>query len=135
MKLFRLFRTLPLFAALALAPPALASCSILQTANKIVTGNVSDVAPVTMNVAKKALAATHTSHKAVADGLVLLVKGGYITPGSNSALTIRKWLDESEALLVAADKLVALGDARGIENKISAANVLIAKVQNAFGGT
>lgn len=138
MKSLHCLRAIGVAFALLFAPPMLTGCSAVSLPTWIVpatTGSVSDVIPAAMNDAKQALAIAHTSHKGVAVALTHAVAAGWLVPGSDVAITARKWLDESEAILVAADKLVALGDARGIEAKISAASALIAQVQGIIGGS
>ncbi len=105
----------------------LPGCTALQVAN----GTVTDVAPQAMLAAKKALIAAHSLHEAAADALTIaattnLCKG-------TCAVQAKGYLDQSEAYLVAADKLVALGDAPGIEAKISGATALLSQVEALTG--
>lgn len=116
---------------LSISGPMLGGCSFLGKVVTASTGTVSDVAPDTMLAAKKGLIAAHDTHEAAALALTLAANSG-VVHGAN-AVTAKKWLDDSEAYLSAADDLVALGDAPGIEAKISAANTLSAKVQGLIG--
>lgn len=95
------------------------------------SGTIASVAPAAMNAAKKGLTAAHLTHEAAADALTIAANAGLLH-GTNAA-TAKKWLDDSEVYLKAADKLVALGDAPGIEAKIGAANALVAQIQKAVG--
>ncbi len=111
---------------------SLGGCSALQTATAATTGTIGSLAPAAMNTAKKALTLSHSLHEASADALTIAAKSGLCHAGC--AATGKIYLDQSEAYLVAADKLVALGDAPGIEAKISSATALISQVQALSSG-
>lgn len=95
------------------------------------TGSVSQVAPQPMIAAKKALVAAHGLHEATADALTAAANANLCH--AVCASDAKKYLDQSAAYLSAADHLVALGDAQGIESKISGAVALIANVNNLLG--
>lgn len=114
----------PVLAGLFLLP----GCSTLGAAT---TGTIASVAPDSVNTAKKALTAAHDLHRVTADFLVVAATSNLCHAACAS--TAKTYLDQSEAYLVAADKLVALGDAAGIEAKISAATGLISQVQSLIG--
>ena len=118
-------------APLVLAIFVLPGCSTLGALSAASTGTISSVAPDTVNVAKKALTAAHTLHQATADFLKISAQTNLCHAACAS--TAKNYLDQSEAYLVAADQLVALGDAPGIEAKITAATTLIASVQSLVG--
>jgi hypothetical protein len=118
-------------APLILATFVLPGCSSLQALGAAASGTISSVAPDTVNVAKRALTAVHDLHRGTADFLAIAAKSNLCH--STCAATAKVWLDQSEAALVAADKLVALGDAPGIEAKITAATGLISQVQSLIG--
>lgn len=107
---------------------ALSGCAAATTVGQAVTGSVASVAPDAVNSAKKALTAAHALHEASADVLTAAAKSGVCH--ATCAVAAKAYLDQSEAYLVAADKLVALGDAPGIEAKISASTALISQIQN-----
>lgn len=109
----------------------LTSCSSLEAVGSAAAGTISSVAPDAMNAAKKALTASHALHEAAADALTAAANSGLCV--KTCASTSKTYLDQSEAYLVAADKLVALGDAPGIEAKISSATSLISQVQSLIG--
>ena len=113
-------------AALFLAIP---SCGPLGTA---VTGTVTQVAPDAMAAAKKGLIAAHGLHEAAADGLAAAANANVCK--ATCATQAKAYLDQSEALLKAADSLVALGDAPGINAKISGASALISQVNGLLAG-
>lgn len=117
---------LPLVALLALSP--IGACAQLTQAT---TGSVASVAPDTVNTAKKALTAAHEVHRVTADFLVIAANTNLCH--ATCASKANDYLDRSEAALVAADKLIALGDAVGTEAQIVAATSLIADVQNLVG--
>ena len=117
----------PLVAALFLLP----GCSTLGALGAASTGTIASVAPDTVNQAKKALTAAHDLHRGPADFLVIAAQTNLCH--ATCASTAKTYLDQSEAYLVAADKLVALGDAPGIEAKIASATSLISAVQNLIG--
>lgn len=119
-----------LLIALSLAA-ALGGCTTLQTLDKAANGTVTDVAPQAMVTAKKALIAAHGLHEAAADVAVAAANGGVCV--GTCASQAKSAIDKSESLLVAADKLVALGDARGINAKIGDATALISQVQTLAG--
>lgn len=105
----------------------LTGCDTLTGAYDMLTGTVTSVAPDAMQAAQKALAAGHLAHEAAADAATVAARSG-VLHGQN-ALTVKTWIDTSENYLTAADALVALGDAAGIEAKVSGANKLISQVQ------
>lgn len=107
---------------------ALSGCSALQTVTAATGGTIASVAPDSVNVAKKALTAAHDLHKATADFLTIAAQTNLCHAACAS--TAKNLLDQSEAYLVSGDKLVALGDAPGIEAKITAATALISQVQS-----
>lgn len=107
-------------------------CEGLQTVSQAATGTISSVAPDAVNTAKKSLTAAHDLHKATADFLTIAATSNLCH--ATCASTAKQYLDQSEAYLVAGDKLVALGDAPGIEAKVSAATSLISQVQSLVSG-
>lgn len=117
--------------ALIAITPLLGACPAATTAVTATTGSVSDVAPDAMMAAKKGLIAAHSTHEAAAIGLRIAAQSG-VLHGTDAAKA-KDILDQSEAYLTAADNLVALGDAQGIEAKISLANTLSAQVQALIG--
>lgn len=117
---------------LILALAGLSGCTALQAATAATTGTISSLAPAAMLSAKKGLTAAHLAHEAAADGLIIAAKTGVLH--GSAASTAKVWLDQSESYLIAADAAAKLGDAPGIQDKISSANTLIAKVQAAIGG-
>lgn len=120
------FLAIPVIAFLALS-----GCSSFGTLTAATVGTVSSVAPTAMNAAKKALTAAHLLHEAAADALTAAAQSNVCH--AQCATTAKLYLDQSEAYLVAGDKLIALGDAPGIEAKISAATGLISQVQSLIG--
>jgi hypothetical protein len=84
-----------------------------------------------MLAAKKSLIAAHALHEAAADAL-LAAANANVCKGQ-CAVTAKQYLDQSAAGLAAADNLVALGDAQGIEAKIAGATALISQVQTLIG--
>lgn len=116
--------TLSLFVAFT----PVTACTALQGAT---TGSVASVAPDTVNTAKKALIAAHELHRVTADFLTIAANTNLCH--ATCASQAKSYLDQSEAALVAADKLVATGDAVGIEAKITSATSLIASVQALVG--
>lgn len=110
---------------------SLGGCSTLQALDSAANGTASDVAPQAMITAKKALIATHGLHEAAADVAVAAANGGFCV--GTCASKAKDAIDKSEAILLAADKLVALGDARGINAKVGDAAALIAQVQTLAG--
>lgn len=117
--------------ALALGLIILPACSQLNAVGAATTGSVSSVAPDAVNTAKKALTAAHDLHRATADFLTIAATTNLCH--SVCASQAKVYLDQSEAALVAADKLVVLGDAVGVEAKITAATALISDVQALVG--
>lgn len=109
----------------------LSACSTLQALGAASTGTIASVAPDAVNAAKKALTAAHDLHMAAAEALTAAANAKVCT--ATCAVSAKAYLDQSEAYLVAADKLVALGDAPGIEAKVSAATTLVAQVQSLLG--
>lgn len=109
----------------------LSGCSSLGALGAASTGTLASVAPDTVNTAKKALIAAHDLHRVTADFLTIAANSNLCH--ASCAIQAKLYLDQSEAYLVAADKLVALGDAPGIEAKISGASALIAQVNSLIG--
>lgn len=109
----------------------LSGCSSLGALGAISTGSVASFSPDSVNVAKKALIAAHDLHRVTADFLTIAANSNLCH--ASCATQAKLYLDQSEAYLVAADKLVALGDASGIEAKISSVTALIAQVQSLIG--
>lgn len=109
----------------------LSGCSSLGALGAASTGTLASVAPDTVNTAKRALTAAHDLHRVTADFLTIAATSNLCH--ASCATQAKLYLDQSEAYLVAADKLVALGDAPGIEAKISGATALIAQVQSLIG--
>lgn len=114
--------------AFALCLPLLGGCGQAQVA---ATGTVTQAAPQTMLAAKKSLIAAHALHEAAADALTAAANAN-ICKGA-CASDAKRYLDQSENALKAADSLVALGDAQGIELKISGAIALISQTQALIG--
>lgn len=114
-----------------LAVLSLSGCTAVEALGSATTGTITQAIPDTMNDTKKALTAAHALHKTTADFLVVAATTNLCH--ATCASTAKGYLDQSEAYLVAADKLVALGDAPGIEAKISAATLLISQVQGLVG--
>ncbi len=119
----RTFLAVPVVAILALS-----GCATVTAAT---TGSAASVAPTAMNAAKKALTAAHLLHEAAADALTAAAKSNVCHAAC--AATAKIYLDQSEAALVAGDRLIAVGDAPGVESKISAATALISQVQSIIG--
>lgn len=118
--------------AIALIPLlSLSGCGALGAVGAATTGTIASVAPDSVNVAKRALTAAHDLHKTTADFLTIAATSNLCH--ATCASTAKVWLDQSEAYLVAADKLAALGDAPGIELKIKASSALLASIQNLIG--
>lgn len=115
-------------AALITSIILLSGCSGLGTVAEAAGGTISSVAPDTINTAKRALTAAHDLHRVTADFLTISATSNLCH--ASCATQAKLYLDQSESYLVAADKLVALGDAPGIEAKISGATALIAQVQS-----
>jgi hypothetical protein len=115
-----------ILAAFLITAP-LGGCAALQAG----AGTISQVAPDTVAKAKKALTAAHDLHRGVADFLTVAATTNlcHATCASKAKL----WLDQSETALVDADKLLALGDAPGVEIKIALATSLIGQIQSQIG--
>lgn len=109
----------------------LSGCSSLGALGAVSTGTLASVVPDTVNTAKRALIAAHDLHRVTADFLTIAATSNLCH--ASCATQAKLYLDQSEAYLVAADKLVALGDAPGIEAKISAATALVAQCQSLIG--
>lgn len=107
---------------------ALSGCAAASTVGQAITGSVATVAPGAMQSAEKALTAAHALHEASADVLTAAAKSGVCH--ATCAITAKAYLDQSETILIAADSLVKLGDAVGIEAKIASATALISQIQN-----
>lgn len=120
--------TYAIILSLFLLAPPIAACAQLQGA---ATGSVASVAPDTVNSAKKALTAAHELHRVTADFLTIAANTNLCH--ATCASQAKTYLDQSEAALVAADKLVVLGDAVGTEARIAAATTLIADVNALVG--
>jgi len=121
----------PVILAASLALSGCGSLGALGALGAATSGTIASVAPDTVNVAKKALTAAHDLHRGTADFLVIAAQTNLCH--ASCATQAKLYLDQSEAALVAADKLVALGDAPGIEAKITAATTLISQVQSLIG--
>ncbi len=118
-------------APFALSLFLLSGCSGLGTIAEVAGGTISSVAPDTINIAKQALTAAHDAHASTARLLTIAAQTNLCHAAC--AATAKVWLDQSEAALVAGDKLIALGDAPGIEAKITSASALLASVQALIG--
>ena len=118
-------------AALILALFILPGCQGLNTVLGATSGSVASVAPDTVNKAKQALTAAHELHKVTADFLTIAATTNLCH--ATCASTAKTYLDQSEAALVAADTAIKLGDAVGVEAKISTATTLISQVQALVG--
>ena len=97
----------------------------------LLTAPLASQAPVAMADVKKALIAAHEVHASTARFLTIAANTNLCH--ATCASTSKTLLDESEAYLVAADNLVALGDAPGIQAKISSATALIANINSLIG--
>lgn len=108
----------------------LPACSDIQN---IGAGNapISSVSPQEFNAAKKALTSAHLVHKTVADFLVIAAQSNLCH--ATCASQAKALLDQSEAVLVAADQAVVTGDAKSIEDKIAAATALVGQIQTLIG--
>lgn len=109
----------------------LLGCSGLGTVTQAATGTIASVAPDAVNKAKAALTAAHQLHATTADFLTIAAQTNLCH--SACAITAKGYLDQSEAGLKAADGLVALGDAPGIEAKIAASSALMAQINSLIG--
>ncbi len=114
---------------LAFSP--VAACAQLQGTGTAATGTVTQVAPKAMLAAKKALIAAHALHEAAADALIAAANSNICK--STCASDAKRYLDQSATYLKSADDLVALGDAEGIEAKISGATALLSQIQGLMG--
>ncbi len=111
-----------------------AGCADIQALGTIGTaasGTVSQAAPNATLAVKNALIATHGLHEGVAKFMKVMFDSD-ICKGT-CASQAKIYLDQSEALLNAADDLVKLGDTPGIQAKIAAATALISKTQALVG--
>jgi len=117
--------------ALVLCLPLLGGCQGLTTTGTAANGTVTQVAPQAMLAAKKSLIAAHALHEGAADALTAAANANLCK--GTCASQAKTYLDQSEAGLRAADNLVALGDAPGIEAKIAGATSLISQVQTLLG--
>lgn len=113
---------------LALSLPLLGGCDKIQTAS---TGTVTQVAPSTMLTAKKSLIAAHALHQAAAESLTAAANANLCK--ARCAVDAKRLLNQSADGLKAADNLVALGDAEGVQAKIGGATALISQVQALIG--
>lgn len=127
--LHRLAISLALAFSLTLAP----GCSSIAQINAVAgpTGTIASVAPEVMNKAKQALTAAHNIHKSTAVFLTIAADSNLCTGKCASQAKI--YLVTSHEALIAADRLVALGDAPGINAKIVAATALLASAQALVG--
>lgn len=110
---------------------ALPGCSSLQALGQASTGTIASVAPDEFNAAKRSLTAAHDLHASTARFLTIAANSNLCT--RTCAVTAKDYLDRSEAALKAADALIALGDAPGINAKITTASLLLANVQALIG--
>lgn len=125
-------RRMLLFAgALAVCVP-LYACDTLSQTLKVFEPDqsLSTVAPVTMATAKKGLAAVHKGHEAAGAWLEFAADARLVH--GDTAKAVHGWFDQSTKLIADADALEALGDAKGVEDKVLAAKALLDKV-NAQG--
>lgn len=118
-------------AAIVLSLFFLPACTQLDTVLGATSGSIASVAPDTVNAAKQALTAAHQLHKVTADFLTIAATTNLCH--AVCASTAKTFLDQSEAALVAADTAIKLGDAVGVEAKISVATTLISQTQALFG--
>lgn len=118
-------------APLVLTLFTLSACSTVDAVAGATSGSVASVAPQVTNTVKKALTAAHDLHKSTAVFLTIAAQTNLCH--ATCASTAKIYLDQSENYLVAADKLVVLGDAPDIEAKITAATALIANVNLLIG--
>ncbi len=115
--------------ALSLLAP-LPACSSLQAVGAGSTP-ISSVAPAEFAKAKQALTSAHLVHKTVADFLVIAANSDLCKAAC--AVQAKTLLDQSEAVLQAADAAVATGDAKSIEDKIASATALTGQLQTLIG--
>jgi len=92
---------------------------------------ISSTAPAEFNQAKKALTAAHLVHKTTADFLVIAANSDLCK--GQCAVQAKTLLDQSYAILLAADAAIATGDAKAINDKIAAATALVGKIQSLIG--
>lgn len=121
----------PATAAIITALFLLPACTQLEAMRAATSGTISSVAPDSVNTAKRLLTAAHEAHRVTAD---------FLADAANSnlchrtcAVTAKKYLDQSEAALKAADTAIALGDAPGVEAKIATATALISQINGLMG--
>jgi hypothetical protein len=116
--------------AFTICLPLLGGCEGVQA---IGAGNapISSVAPAEFNKIKQALTAAHLVHKTTADFLVIAADSNLCK--STCALKAKELLNQSAAILAAADAAVVTGDARSIEAKIAAATALVGQIQSLIG--
>ncbi len=100
-------------------------------ATQALTGSVSQVAPDAVNAAKKALTAAHDLHRGAAIFLTIAAQSNLCH--ATCAVQAKTYLDQSEAALVAGDTAIKLGDAVGVEAKITAATTLISQAEALVG--
>ncbi len=110
---------------------ALPACSSLGATGAALTGTISQVAPDSVNTAKRLLTAAHEAHRVTADFLTIAANTNLCH--AVCASTAKQYLDQSEAALKAADTAIALGDAPGVEAKITTATQLIGQINALVG--
>lgn len=117
-------------AAAVLSLSLLPACAPVQAVG---AGNapISSLAPAEFAKAKQALTSAHLVHKTVADFLVIAANTDLCH--ATCASQAKVLLDQSEAILVAADAAVATGDAKSIEDKIAAATAMVGKINSLIG--
>lgn len=109
----------------------LPGCQGLGTVVAATNGSVASVAPDAVNAAKRALTAAHDLHRGAADFLTIAANSGLCH--STCASQAQSYLDKSEAALQAADTAMTLGDAVGVQAKITAATTLISQAEALVG--
>lgn len=92
---------------------------------------ISSTAPAEFNQAKKALTAAHLIHKTTADFLVIAANSDLCK--GQCAVQAKTLLDQSYAILLAADAAIVTGDARTINDKIAAASALVGQINALIG--
>lgn len=92
---------------------------------------ISSTAPAEFNQAKKALTAAHLVHKTTADFLVIAANSDLCK--GQCAVQAKTLLDQSYAILLAADAAIVTGDAKTINDKIAAATALVGQLQSLIG--
>ena len=117
----------PVILSLFLLP----GCASLQALGAASTGTIASVAPDEFNAAKRSLTAAHDLHASTARFLTIAANSNLCT--SACAVTAKGYLDRSEAALKAADALIAVSDAPGINAKITTASLLLANVNALIG--